>query len=43
MSMYDKEKIIPGLIVFFLLMTFPFWYTIGSGKASSMPEPGDSG
>jgi len=35
--MYDKGKIIPGLIVFVGLVTFPIWY--GFGKAGHLPNP----
>jgi len=37
--MYDADKIIIGLIIFFCLMTFPIWYTAVSGKAGYTPEP----
>ncbi|MEW6607796.1 MAG: sulfate reduction electron transfer complex DsrMKJOP subunit DsrJ [bacterium] len=36
--MYDKGKIIPGLIIFVGLITFPFFYNLV--KASGKPEPG---
>jgi hypothetical protein len=35
--MYHANKIIPGLIIFFLFMTFPFWFNIGS-EAYVTPE-----
>ena len=35
--MYDKGKIIPGLLVFVVLTTFPIWY--GYGKTSHLPNP----
>ncbi len=35
--MYDKGKIIAGLIIFIVLVTFPFLYNIG--KVSAKPEP----
>jgi hypothetical protein len=35
--MYDKNKIVTGLIIFVAIVTFPFWYNLG--KASSAPEP----
>jgi hypothetical protein len=35
--MYDSDKIIPGLIIFVGLMTFPIWSSIG--KAEPKPEP----
>ena len=37
--MYDANKIIPGLIIFFCLMTFPVWYSTASGKIAYTPEP----
>jgi len=36
--MYDKGKIIPGLIVFVGLITFPIWYGFGS-EAGPFPQP----
>ncbi|HFQ90185.1 MAG TPA: cytochrome C, partial [Desulfobulbus sp.] len=27
--MYDSDKIIPGLIIFVLFITFPVWYNHG--------------
>lgn len=33
--MSDKGKIFIGLIIFFFLATFPFWY--GRGKTASLP------
>lgn len=35
--MYDKGKVIAGLVIFFAILTFPFWYNHGS--AGSAPEP----
>jgi hypothetical protein len=35
--MNDKGKIIAGVIVFFALVTFPFWFSMG--KAEPKPEP----
>ncbi|MBW2568046.1 MAG: sulfate reduction electron transfer complex DsrMKJOP subunit DsrJ [Deltaproteobacteria bacterium] len=35
--MNDKNKIITGLIIFIVIITFPFWYNMG--KASPVPEP----
>ncbi len=35
--MNDKPKIVIGLIIFFAVFTFPFWYN--HGTASSVPEP----
>ncbi len=37
--MYDTSKIIPGLIIFFCLVTFPIWVTAASGKIGYTPEP----
>ncbi len=37
--MYDKSKIIPGLIIFLCLATFPLWYNIVSGKSGYVPKP----
>ena len=34
--MYDENKIIPIIIVFVILVTFPLWYNLG--KAA--PKPG---
>jgi hypothetical protein len=35
--MYDTGKIIPGLIIFVGLITFPIWSQ--GGKAAPAPEP----
>ncbi|MBU0486168.1 MAG: sulfate reduction electron transfer complex DsrMKJOP subunit DsrJ [Proteobacteria bacterium] len=37
--MYDKVKIIPGLVVFIGLVTFPIWFNVISGKATPAPVP----
>ncbi|MBN2326982.1 MAG: sulfate reduction electron transfer complex DsrMKJOP subunit DsrJ [Candidatus Omnitrophica bacterium] len=37
--MYDKEKIIPGIIVFLVLVTFPVWYNLAFGSGNGAPEP----
>lgn len=34
--MYDRGKIIAGILIFVGLFTFPFWY--GRGKAGSAPK-----
>jgi len=34
--MYDKNKIIPIIIVFVILITFPLWYNLG--KTASKPD-----
>lgn len=36
--MYDAGKIIPGLIIFFALITSPIWYNIASGKGAYKPD-----
>jgi hypothetical protein len=36
MKIYNANKIIPGLIIFLGLITFPIWYTMG--KAAPPPE-----
>lgn len=35
MKLYDKGKIIAGIMIFVILITFPFWY--GKGKTSAPP------
>ncbi|MEJ2658534.1 MAG: sulfate reduction electron transfer complex DsrMKJOP subunit DsrJ [Desulfobacterales bacterium] len=34
--MYDKGKVIAGLCIFLVLITFPFWFNFG--KAAPAPE-----
>ena len=36
MKIYNGDKIIPGLLIFLVFVTFPFWY--GMGKAAPPPE-----
>ena len=36
--MRDKGKIIIGLIVFLVIITFPIWYNIAMGKATYTPK-----
>ncbi len=36
-KIYNKNIIIAGLIIFFVIITFPFWYNMG--KAAPLPEP----
>lgn len=36
--MYDANKIIPGLIVFVGLMTFPLWHNMGNAGTQPNPE-----
>ncbi len=35
--MYNSDKVIPGIIIFVLLVTFPIW--LNHGKAVSAPKP----
>lgn len=35
-TMYDRGKVIAGLIIFVVMVTFPFWYNLG--KAAPAPE-----
>ena len=37
--MYDGNKIIPGLVIFLALVSFPLWYNTVSGKAGYAPKP----
>jgi hypothetical protein len=37
--MYDANKIIPGLIIFLVLATFPIWFSLASGKTGYKPKP----
>jgi hypothetical protein len=40
--MYDGSKIIPGLIIFVLLVSFPVWYNHGdAGEAPVLEMPKD--
>jgi len=36
--MYDAGKIIPGIIIFFCLMSFPIWFSVASGGINYTPE-----
>ena len=36
--MYDKGKIVIGIVIFVLLFTSPFWYSSLPGKSSAAPE-----
>jgi len=36
-QIYDKEKVVAGLIIFVVIVAFPFWYN--HGKAAPEPEP----
>lgn len=39
--MSDKNKIITGLVIFFLVVLFPFWFNLffGAADASKGPDP----
>ena len=37
--MYDAKKIIPGIVIFLCLITFPIWYSVASGNADYVPAP----
>jgi hypothetical protein len=37
MPMYNSGKIITGLIIFVVIITFPFWYNVGG--AAHIPKP----
>ncbi len=36
--MYDAGKIIPGIIIFFCLISFPIWVSAASGNIDYVPE-----
>jgi hypothetical protein len=36
--MYDQGRIIGGLAVFVIVVTFPVWYNVITGKTSHRPE-----
>ncbi|MBS3920072.1 MAG: sulfate reduction electron transfer complex DsrMKJOP subunit DsrJ [Deltaproteobacteria bacterium] len=37
--MYDGKKIIPGLILFLGIVTYPIWHNTVSGKIDYVPKP----
>jgi hypothetical protein len=37
--MYDASKIIPGLVIFGVLITSPIWYSLAKGQINYVPEP----
>ena len=37
--MYDAGKIIGGLVIFLILITFPIWFNATSGQADKRPDP----
>ncbi len=42
--MYDSGKIIPGLLIFVLLITLPIWYNnLSNAGQVKTPEPPDKG
>lgn len=36
--MYDSAKVISGLFVFLVIVTFPVWYNMSTGAAGPAPE-----
>ena len=36
--MHDAGKIIPGIIIFFFLISFPIWFSAASGEINYTPE-----
>ena len=36
--MHDKGKILLGLVIFFGILSFPFWFTVASGNAGYAPH-----
>ncbi|HTZ40791.1 MAG TPA: sulfate reduction electron transfer complex DsrMKJOP subunit DsrJ [Syntrophales bacterium] len=36
MKLYDRGKIVAGILIFVIAVTFPFWY--GTGKSVSPPQ-----
>lgn len=36
--MYDAGKVIIGLVIFLVLITFPIWYNVATGQATYVPE-----
>ena len=37
--MYDGGKIITGIVIFLIIVTFPMWYNVAIGNATYKPEP----
>lgn len=37
--MYDGGKIIFGIVIFLILVTFPIWFNVANGKADYKPDP----
>lgn len=41
--MYDKDKIIPGIAIFLVLLLFPVWYNMGNaGPQPTLEKPKDA-
>ena len=38
-TVFDARKIIPGLVIFFILITVPLWYSLAGGAKAEPPEP----
>lgn len=36
--MFDKGKIITGIVIFFIILFVPLWYNAVTGKAGHVPE-----
>ena len=36
--MYDGSRILPGLGVFLILVTYPVWHAVAAGQRSTAPE-----
>ena len=36
--MYNTGKVLTGLVLFIVLITFPVWYNMATGKAGYVPE-----
>jgi hypothetical protein len=37
-TMNDKRVIVVGLVIALVVLTFPFWYTLGAGRPDPPPE-----
>ncbi len=37
--MYDGKKIIPGLLIFLTILSYPLWHNAASGKIGYIPKP----
>ena len=36
---YDADKIVLGVVIFLIIMTFPIWYIAAGGASGAAPEP----